>query len=226
VAVAIEPKPTDRPVVALMTPGKPTVVLSQPSAPKPMAGAVVVESVEIEPGGKFHASGRARAGAGLRLYLNDTFVASVTAGADGRFAVTIIEGVAPGSYRVRLDEVEPNSGAARARAEVPFKVPDTMVASSVLKQAKASKAPDITASGQPQLAAAVATVLPDGGLPSTVVVPKIATTTVSRGDSLRRLSRHTYGVGTRYAVIYNANREQIRNPNLIHPGQIFVLPAP
>jgi nucleoid-associated protein YgaU len=226
VAVAIEPKPTDRPVVALMTPGKPTVVLSQPSAPKPMAGAVVVESVEIEPGGKFHASGRARPGAGVRLYLNDTFVASVTAGADGRFAVTINEGVAPGSYRVRLDEVEPNSGVARARAEVPFKVPDTMVTSSVLKQAKASKAPDIAASRQPQLAAAMATVLPDGGLPSTVVVPKIATTTVSRGDSLWRLSRHTYGVGTRYAVIYNANREQIRNPNLIHPGQIFVLPAP
>src|SRR3984957_17120971 len=71
VAVAIEPGPTDRPVVALMTPGKPTVVLSQPPAPKPMAGAVVVESVEIEPGGKFHASGRARAGAAGRLYLNN-----------------------------------------------------------------------------------------------------------------------------------------------------------
>ena len=78
---------------------------------------------------------------------------------------------------------------------------------------------------QPQLAAAVPTVLPDGGSSSTVVVPKIATTTVSRGDSLWRLSRLRYGVGTRYAVIYKANREQIRNPNLIHPGQIFVLPA-
>jgi nucleoid-associated protein YgaU len=226
VTVAIEPIPADQPIVALMTPGKPTVVLSQPPAPKPTASAVVVESVEIEPGGKFHVSGRARPGAGVRLYLNDTFVASVTSGADGRFAVTINEGVAPGSYRVRLDEVAPNSGAVRARAEVPFKVPDTMVASSVLKQTKVSKAPDIAASGQPQLAAAVATVLPDGGLPSTVVVPKIATTTVSRGDSLWRLSRHTYGVGTRYSFIYNANREQIRNPNLIHPGQIFVLPAP
>ena len=53
----------------------------------------------------------------------------------------------------------------------------------------------------------------------------IATTTVSRGDSLWRLSRQTYGVGTRYSVIYKANREQIRNPNLIRPGQIFVLPA-
>jgi nucleoid-associated protein YgaU len=225
VAVAIEPGPTDRPVVALMTPGKPTVVLSQPPAPKPTAGAVVVESVEIEPGGKFHASGRARPGGAVRLYLNDSFIASATAGADGRFAVTINQGVAPGSYRVRLDEVDPDSGAVRARAEVPFNVPDTMVAASVPAQATVSKRRPDSASAQPQLAAAVASVPPDGGSPSTVVVPKIATTTVSRGDSLWRLSRQTYGVGTRYAVIYKANREQIRNPNLIRPGQIFVLPA-
>jgi nucleoid-associated protein YgaU len=225
VAVAIEPGSTDRPVVALMTPGKPTVVLSQPPAPKPMTGAVVVESVEIEPGGRFHASGRARPGGVVRLYLNDAFVASATAGADGRFAVTINQGVAPGSHRVRLDEVEPSSGAVRARAEVPFDVPDTMVTTSVPAQPTAPKRPDIASARQPQLAAAVAIVLPDGGSPS-VVVPKIATTTVSRGDSLWRLSRQTYGLGTRYAVIYKANREQIRNPNLIHPGQIFVLPAP
>ena len=95
VAVAIEPRSTDRPVVALMTPDKPTVVLSQPAAPKPAAGAVVVEAVETEPDGKLHVSGQARPGAAVRLYLNDSFVASVTAGADGRFAVTINEGVAP-----------------------------------------------------------------------------------------------------------------------------------
>jgi hypothetical protein len=51
VAVALEPSPTDRPVVALMTPVQPTVVLSQPAAPKLMADAVVVDAVEIEPGG-------------------------------------------------------------------------------------------------------------------------------------------------------------------------------
>jgi nucleoid-associated protein YgaU len=224
VAVALEPKPTDRPVVALMTPDKPTVVLSQPAAPNPAAGVVVVETVEIEPGGKLHVSGRARPGAAVRLYLNDSFLAPVTAGTDGRFAVTINEGVAPGSYRVRLDEVESNSGAVRARAEVPFNVPDTVVTGSVPTQATASKLPDIAAAQQPQLAAAGATVLPDGSA-SAVVVPKIATTTVSRGDSLWRISRLTYGAGTRYAVIYKANREQIRNPNLIHPGQIFVLPT-
>ena len=170
-------------------------------------------------------SGQARPGAAVRLYLNDSFVASVTAGADGRFALTINEGVAPGSYRVRLDEVGSNSGAVRARAEVPFNVPDTVATASVPAQAIASERPDIAAAQQPQVAATVATALPVGGSPSTVVVPKIATTTVSRGDTLWRLSRDTYGAGTRYAVIYKANREQIRNPNLIYPGQIFVLPT-
>jgi hypothetical protein len=99
VAVALEPSPNDRPLVALMTPDKPTVMPSQPAAAKPMAGALVVEAVESEPGGKLHMSGRARPGAAVRLYLNDSFVASVTASADGRFAVTINEGIAPGSYR-------------------------------------------------------------------------------------------------------------------------------
>lgn len=223
VTAALEPRSTERPVVALVTPNKPTVVLSQPAGPKPAAGAVVVEAVEIEPGGKFHVSGQARPGAALRLYLNDSFVASVTAGADGRFAVTINEGVAPGNYRVRLDEAS-SSGTVRARAEVPFTVPETTA--SVSAQATTSKRSDSATPQQPQLAAAGATVLPDNGSPSsTVVVPKITTTTVSRGDSLWRLSQVSYGAGTRYAVIYKANRGQIRNPNLIYPGQIFVLPV-
>ncbi|WP_354066761.1 Ig-like domain-containing protein [Bradyrhizobium sp. OAE829] len=232
VTVALEPKSTDRPVVALMAPDKPTVVLSQPAAPKPMAGAVVAETVEIEPGGKLHVSGRARPGAAVKLYLNDSFIASATAGADGRFAVTINEGVASGSYRVRLDEMEQSSGAVRARAEVPFNVPDTMVTASVPAQATAAKRLEVAAARPPELAAAMAAVLPDKdsppdkGSPSTVVVPKINTTTVSRGDSLWRISQLSYGAGTRYAVIYKANREQIRNPNLIYPGQVFVVPMP
>ena len=67
VAVALERTPTSSPVVALMTPDKPTVVLSQPATPKPIVGAVVVETVEIEPGGKLHVSGHARPGAAVRL---------------------------------------------------------------------------------------------------------------------------------------------------------------
>lgn len=223
VTAALEPRSAEKPVVALMTPDKPTVVLSQPEAAKPGTGALVVETVEIEKSGKFHVSGQARPGAALRLYLNDSFITSVTAGTDGRFAVTINEGVAPGNYRVRLDEAS-GSGTVRARAEVPFTAPD--ITASVSAQAANTKRADSTAAQQPQLAAAGTAVVPDSGSPSsTVVVPKIATTTVTRGDSLWRLSQASYGAGMRYAVIYKANKEQIRNPNLIYPGQVFVVPA-
>lgn len=47
---------------------------------------------------------------------------------------------------------------------------------------------------------------------------------ITRGDSLWALSRLAYGDGARYAVIFNANRDKIHNPNLIYPGQTFVLP--
>jgi len=144
------------------------------------------------------------------------------------------------SVVVALAEVESSSGAVRSRAEVPFNGPATVGANrSVLDQAVGSsqahqssrpplqiaKRQDIAVS-QPQhaTAATAATPLSDGGSSSAVVVSKIATTIVSRGDSLWRISRVTYGAGMRYAVVYNANRNQIRNPNLIYPGQIFVLP--
>jgi hypothetical protein len=47
---------------------------------------------------------------------------------------------------------------------------------------------------------------------------------VQPGNSLWRIARRTYGHGVRFTVIYQANQEQIRDPNLIYPGQIFSLP--
>jgi nucleoid-associated protein YgaU len=48
---------------------------------------------------------------------------------------------------------------------------------------------------------------------------------VQPGNSLWRLARRTYGEGTRYALIFEANKSQIRDPDLIYPGQVFALPA-
>ena len=47
---------------------------------------------------------------------------------------------------------------------------------------------------------------------------------VQPGNSLWRIARRTYGDGLQYWVIYNQNRKQIRDPDLIYPGQIFSLP--
>lgn len=48
---------------------------------------------------------------------------------------------------------------------------------------------------------------------------------IRRGDTLWHISRRVYGRGIRYTTIYLANQDQIRDPDLIWPGQIFTLPG-
>jgi nucleoid-associated protein YgaU len=141
------------------------------------------------------------------------------------------------SVVVALAEVESNSGAVQSRAEVPFNVPETAVKNRLWQdhagrsaQARLLSQPPLhiakrqdVAVSQP-LHATAATPPSDGSSPSAVVVPRMATTVVSRGDSLWHISRLTYGTGMRYVVVYRANRDQIQDPNRIYPGQIFVLP--
>ncbi len=48
---------------------------------------------------------------------------------------------------------------------------------------------------------------------------------VQPGNSLWRIARAVYGEGVSYTTIYQANEDQIRDPNLIYPGQIFEVPS-
>ncbi len=57
------------------------------------------------------------------------------------------------------------------------------------------------------------------------VEPGAAAVTVQPGNNLWTLAQERYGSGVFYTQIYTANRELIRDPNLIYPGQIFNLPA-
>jgi nucleoid-associated protein YgaU len=136
---------------------------------------------------------------------------------------------------VTLDEVESNSGALQSRAEAQSNVPETPRGlgqnhADSSSQARLLSPPPLRIAGRQD---AVVSLLPhavgaaslsDGGSSSPVIEPRILSKVVSRGDSLWRISRVTYGVGTRYAVVYKANRDRIRDPNRIYPGQIFVLP--
>jgi nucleoid-associated protein YgaU len=141
------------------------------------------------------------------------------------------------SVAVALADVQSSPGALQSSAEVPFNVPETVGTNRSAPdqafgsaQARQSSQPpsqmakrqDIGVSQPPRLAAAAP--LSDGGSPPALILPRTATTVVSRGDSLWRISRNTYGAGIRYAVVYKANQNQIRNPDRIYPGQVFVLP--
>lgn len=52
------------------------------------------------------------------------------------------------------------------------------------------------------------------------------TYTVVKGDCLWNIAKRFYGNGSKYSIIYNANRSVIGgNPNLIYPGQVLTIPA-
>ncbi|MEO0034884.1 MAG: hypothetical protein RLZZ501_907 [Pseudomonadota bacterium] len=48
---------------------------------------------------------------------------------------------------------------------------------------------------------------------------------VAPGNSLWRIARRVYGQGVSYTAIFAANRERIRDPDLIYPGQVFTVPS-
>jgi len=47
---------------------------------------------------------------------------------------------------------------------------------------------------------------------------------IQPGNNLWRISRVLYGTGNKFTMLYEANKDQIRNPNLIYPGQVFRTP--
>lgn len=56
--------------------------------------------------------------------------------------------------------------------------------------------------------------------------PAPRTYTVRPGDTLWGIATRFYGSGAKYPTIYNANKTIIgSNPNLIRPGQTFVIPS-
>jgi LysM domain len=241
VAVALR---SGKPDVARVLPEKPPGV---PPGGKPDASRsadIAIVAVESKENGKLYVSGRSEPGATVKLYLNGSYIAATTASAEGRVAFAIGSGITPGNYRVRLDVVDGAAGL-RSRAEGSFSAPALSASASATAAAPdapgsasvaglADSKPTLDGGGSvgrqlsasaasasgpaPQVSAAA--IEPEG----VAVVPRIGTAVVNRGDNLWHISRSTYGHGVRYSKIYDANRHQIRNPAVIFPGQIFVLP--
>ena len=204
-----------------------------PSSPVTDGSVPVFDIARVERTGDAVIAGRAAPGAIVELLRNGERHDRTVADPSGQF-VMVPPRLPPGNYEltlrsklpdgtlatskqgvvVALDAVASSSGALQSHAEVPFNVPAT-TGTNRLRQ-------DVAVSLMPH--ATTAAPLPDGSSSSAVGEHKIATAVVSRGDSLWRISRITYGAGTRYAVVYRANRDRIRDPNRIYPGQIFILP--
>ncbi len=123
-------------------------------------------------------------------------------------------------------------GKAQAGASV-YLYLDELLAGTTLTDANGVwtlRLPDHPSAGDHQLRADM---VPPGadGVRARAQVPFAApsavrpeTFIVKRGDSLWRISRRMLGKGTRYTQIYEANSNQIRDPDLIWPGQVLLAP--
>jgi nucleoid-associated protein YgaU len=164
---------------------------------------VTVEAVESEKD-KVYVAGTAEPGSSVRVYVGDDYQGEAKANSSGRWLVEGDKSVAEGNVEVRADMIAEDGKSVDARAAVTFeKQQDEQI---VLTKVVASG----TSGSADGDGADVKKALP-------VVI-------IRKGDNLWRISRRLYGDGIRYTTIYQANKGQIRDPDLIYPGQVFLTP--
>ena len=60
--------------------------------------------------------------------------------------------------------------------------------------------------------------------PSGQPIERERTITVQAGDSLSKIAKREYGDANKWHAIFEANRDKIKNPDLIQPGQVLTRP--
>ena len=194
-------------------PSPPALAMRTLATPPPAAASrVAIQSVEADAAGGLVARGSAEPNATVRLYLNGADVADAKTQSDGRWSLTIKHGMTPGGYVMRADEIKPGDPSVVASADTPFDYPAAGTPAPAAAPATAP-APAEASAGQPNAPSS-----------ADAVVETVQTAQVVHGHTLWALSQNYYGDPTRYPVIYEANKSQIHNPNLIYPGQVFVVP--
>lgn len=211
------------PAALLVTEEGAKVLQSAQAAPPEMALNVTIDAISYAADGAVQLAGRGTAGALVRLYLDNAQVADGMIDAEGSWAVTLSD-VMPGIYTLRVDQLGPD-GAVTSRFETPFKRETVEALAAAAGLAAPQEEPEALAG-----AAEVATEATAGtGAPDPAAAPappQAVTVTVQPGFTLWRIARDTLGDGVMYVQVFEANRDKIKDPDLIYPGQVFTVPQP
>ena len=193
-----EPQVSDAPIrqVAILRSGKEGVELVQPATVQETAPEqIALDTIGYSDSGDAELTGRVQDGSAVRLYLDNRLVADLVPAADGNWRGEV-EDIDPGIYTLRVDEVA-SDGTVISRIETPFKKESV----EVLRAAGVVEADEISEE-----------------------TPPIRSVTVQKGDTLWAISRERFGKGILYVKVFEANRDSIRDPDLIYPGQVFTIP--
>ena len=223
-------------MIAKVDPVAPTEIIQSGAAPE-VAKDLQLTAVDYDSTGNIVFSGTANPGSMVRFYVDNAATGEGLADPSGRWRFSGTSAVSPGTHMLRADAVD-SAGKVQSRIELPFlresvatvaaaqvavaePVAPAPVARSVVVETPAVEAQveaKVTAQVETQVVAipaapVVATV--EEGPKRLVIQP---------GNSLWKLSREVYGKGRMFTIIYEANRDQLKNPNKIYPGQILSAP--
>lgn len=219
------------PAALLVTEEGAKVLQRAESLPADLVANVTIDAITYTAEGAVQLAGRGTAERSVRLYLDNAQLAEVAIGATGDWAVTLPE-VAPGVYTLRADQLDA-AGQVTSRFETPFKreTVEALAAASAVTEAAAEPAGDVAALAEDPAAAdaSVTETAAETAVAGTAVADAPAaapsSVTVQPGFTLWRIATETLGEGVLYVQVFEANKDQIRDPDLIYPGQVFTIPA-
>jgi nucleoid-associated protein YgaU len=116
----------------------------------------------------------------------------------------------PAAESVVAEAAPEVSAEAPAEAAAELVITEYTGAAAATDAATSATAPALETAAEAEAAPSVATV---------------KSVTVQPGFTLWRIARESYGDGILYVRVFEANKDQIRDPDLIYPGQIFTVPA-
>ena len=209
---------------------------------------LVIDTISYGAQGEVLIGGRGAAeGTVVRAYLNGALQAEVVSGAGtdaGNWQI-VLQDIAPDAYTLRIDAVDAQ-GKVVSRAETPFvrETPEILAQAQALSAAAQEQAADAAADAADDAADDAAAQVAMAGSPAyrdgvsgagavqaedavgdaAANGAQISVLTVQPGNTLWGIASGAYGDGVLYVRLFEANRGQIRDPDLIYPGQVFTIP--
>ena len=169
----------------------------QSNAPKVLD--VIIDAISYDEEGEVLLTGRGIEDQHIRIYVDNKPIKTSSIKADGTWSLDLEE-IDAGVYILRIDQLD-SDGVVTSRTETPFQKETSDVAKKM-----AALQNNNNEESSPNVGIGLSTVI------------------IQPGYTLWAVAKKTYGLGMQYVRIYHANKDQIRDPDLIYPGQIFKLP--
>jgi len=193
----------------------PRVLQGPPGEGTAKPGKLGLGALDYDAHGELQMSGTAAPNSTVRLYSDNHLIGEVHTDKEGRW--TLVPGTASAPIPGATPRATLGATPATAPGTTAGTAPNTSIAEGTHQLRLDQVGPNGKVTARVELPFHRETV-PSGELATGRVI-------VQPGNSLWRIASRAYGEGVRYTVIFRANRDQIRDPNLIYPGQVLSVPT-